>query len=128
MQRNWIGRSDGLECDFEIVNTGQQAAFRIFTTRADTIFGATYMAVAPDHRDFEFAKKYELPIRWVIRRTDDKEVTAVAARRLVAEERSFTDYGYLFDSGPFSGMPSGQARLTIAAEAQRRGIGRPSVN
>src|SRR5205085_11259171 len=49
MQRNWIGRSDGLEVDFEVTNAGDAAAFRVFTTRADTIFGATYMAVAPDH-------------------------------------------------------------------------------
>ena len=46
MQKNWIGRSDGLECDFEL-DTGD--TMRIFTTRADTLFGVTYMAIAPTH-------------------------------------------------------------------------------
>ncbi|TMA32151.1 MAG: hypothetical protein E6J88_02835, partial [Deltaproteobacteria bacterium] len=49
-------------------------------------------------------------------------------RKLVEEKHAFTDYGFLFESGEFSGMPSEQARLTIAAEAQRRGIGQPAVN
>ena len=72
--------------------------------------------------------KYSLPIRWVIRPGDDDEGTQVAARKLVEEKHAFTDYGFLFESGEFSGMPSEQARLTIAAEAQRRGIGQPAVN
>src|SRR6184192_850651 len=48
MQRNWIGRSDGLEIDFAIKGA-RGKSFRVFTTRADTIFGATYVAAAPDH-------------------------------------------------------------------------------
>ncbi|HEX9578270.1 MAG TPA: leucine--tRNA ligase, partial [Myxococcales bacterium] len=208
MQRNWIGRSDGLEIDFAV--SGKKGkAFRVFTTRADTIFGATYLAAAPDHplvkelapeskkaelaafaekvrraakevgegaqaaekegidtgikvknpftgkqipvwvanfvlsgygtgavmavpahdqRDYEFAVKYTLPIVWVVRPSDDDEITQIAARKLVEEKKAFTDYGFLFDSGEFSGMPSEQARLAIAAEAQRRGIGQPAVN
>ncbi len=47
MQRNWIGRSEGLEIDFAIDGEGEP--LRIFTTRPDTIFGATFMAVAADH-------------------------------------------------------------------------------
>jgi len=208
MQRNWIGRSDGLEIDFAVKGK-RGRAFRVFTTRADTIYGATYIAAAPDHplvmelapaekraelqafaekvwraakevgegaqaaekegmdtgiraknpftgreipvwvanfvlsgygtgavmsvpahdqRDYEFAVKYKLPIDWVIRPSDDDDVTQVAARKLVEREQAFTDYGFLFDSGEFSGMPSEQARLAIAAEAQRRGIGKPAVN
>jgi leucyl-tRNA synthetase len=45
MQRNWIGRSDGLEAGFTIEGTGE--AIRIFTTRADTLFGVTFMCLAP---------------------------------------------------------------------------------
>src|SRR5438105_8121428 len=48
MQRNWIGRSDGLEIDFA-VKGARKEAFRVFTTRAGTIYGATYVAAAPDH-------------------------------------------------------------------------------
>jgi leucyl-tRNA synthetase len=58
MQKNWIGRSEGLEADFKI--EGTEEAIRIFTTRADTLFGVTFMALAPG---LELAERL----------TDDKE-------------------------------------------------------
>ena len=47
MQRNWIGRSAGAEVDFQIVGLEEQ--LRVYTTRPDTLFGATYMVIAPEH-------------------------------------------------------------------------------
>ena len=47
MQKNWIGKSTGCEIDFEIINENQK--IKIFTTRPDTIFGASFLAVSPDH-------------------------------------------------------------------------------
>ncbi|MDH3392978.1 MAG: leucine--tRNA ligase, partial [Desulfobulbaceae bacterium] len=47
MQRNWIGRSHGAEIDFAIV--GHQEKLTIFTTRPDTIFGVSFMSIAPEH-------------------------------------------------------------------------------
>jgi leucyl-tRNA synthetase len=47
MQRNWIGKSTGAEVDFEIA--GLSKNLRVYTTRPDTLFGATYMVVAPEH-------------------------------------------------------------------------------
>ena len=47
MQRNWIGKSVGAEVDFKI--DGFKETLRVFTTRTDTLFGATYMVVAPEH-------------------------------------------------------------------------------
>ena len=47
MQKNWIGRSIGAEVEFGV--HGQNAKMRIFTTRPDTLFGATYMVLAPEH-------------------------------------------------------------------------------
>ncbi len=47
MQRNWIGRSEGAEINYEIA--GQTQAIKVFTTRPDTIFGATFLVLAPEH-------------------------------------------------------------------------------
>ncbi|ANU23742.1 leucine--tRNA ligase [Planococcus donghaensis] len=48
MQRNWIGKSEGAELEFQVADT--EHSFRAFTTRPDTIFGATYAVLAPEHK------------------------------------------------------------------------------
>ncbi|KAF0146263.1 MAG: leucyl-tRNA synthetase [Nitrospirae bacterium] len=52
MQKHWIGKSEGLEADFRVDGTNDK--IRIFTTRADTLFGATFVCIAPAH---ELAEK-----------------------------------------------------------------------
>ncbi|OGL32606.1 leucine--tRNA ligase, partial [Candidatus Saccharibacteria bacterium RIFCSPHIGHO2_12_FULL_42_8] len=47
MQKNWIGRSLGAEVDFQIVDS--EECIKVFTTRADTLFGATFIVLAPEH-------------------------------------------------------------------------------
>jgi len=47
MQRNWIGRSEGVEMSFKIAETGDELG--IFTTRADTLFGVTFVSIAAEH-------------------------------------------------------------------------------
>ncbi len=76
MQRNWIGRSEGALADFEVVGTSAQIT--VFTTRPDTLFGATYMVLAPEH---------EL----VARVTTDEQREAVAAYQKQAAARSEID-------------------------------------
>ena len=52
-QRNWIGRSEGAEVKFKIANSNEELI--VYTTRPDTLFGATYMVIAPEH---ELIKKF----------------------------------------------------------------------
>ena len=51
MQQDWIGRSEGADVDFTLANPpdGVDPALRVYTTRPDTLFGATYMVLAPEH-------------------------------------------------------------------------------
>ncbi len=85
-QRNWIGRSEGAEMRFEI--KGQDAPITIFTTRADTIFGVTFMVLAPESEYVERLvtdeqrAEVEEYLAWVKRRTEreriaDRKVTGV---------------------------------------------------
>ncbi|MBQ2932882.1 MAG: leucine--tRNA ligase [Clostridia bacterium] len=53
-QKNWIGRSEGAEVDFKIKGTDDK--IRVYTTRPDTLFGATYMVLAPEH---PYVEKYK---------------------------------------------------------------------
>ena len=50
-QRNWIGRSEGAEVKFKIANSEEELT--VYTTRPDTLFGATYMVIAPEHHVIE---------------------------------------------------------------------------
>lgn len=196
MQRNWIGRSHGLSCDFPL--EGRSDKLTIYTTRPDTIYGVTFMSLAAEHplvesliagtkyeqkvkefvkntllekqrraldeepekhgvftgaycinpfngdripiyaanfvlmeygtgavmavpahdqRDFEFARKYELPIRQVVHpphKEDDSDELVQA----------YTDSGILIESGPFSGMDSEDAQKAIIEHADKNGFGR----
>ncbi len=50
-QKNWIGKSEGAEIEFRIKN--QELKIKVFTTRPDTLFGATYLVLAPEHKFFK---------------------------------------------------------------------------
>jgi leucyl-tRNA synthetase len=81
MQTNWIGRSDGAEIVFEVAGDDVQPGgqeIRVFTTRPDTLFGATFMVLAPEHSLVE-----EL--------THPSQLEAVAAYRFEARRKSEID-------------------------------------
>jgi len=196
MQRNWIGRSEGVEINFEI--DGEQ--WPVFTTRPDTIFGVTFMVISSQHpklldltepsykkeveefikkcqkaktpeeiaslekegvfigkyainpftkekipvyagnfviadygsgmvmgvpahdqRDFEFAKKYKLPIKIVIQ---------PKGKQLLPEslKEAYTGDGILVDSGRFTNMDNKKAIKAISDYIEKHNLGKKTVN
>jgi len=91
MQRNWIGRSEGADVDFTIFDSDY--TLKVFTTRPDTLFGATYMVVAPEH-----------PILKTLIPSEYKE--AVQAYQMVSASKSELDRTELAKekTGVFTGI------------------------
>jgi len=187
MQRNWIGKSEGVEVDFPI--EGMDSALRIFTTRTDTIFGVTFMCISPEHpfaeklcddksalkrirqlqrepeikegvftgkyainplngdrvpiwianfvlmeygtgaimsvpahdqRDFEFAVRYGIPIKVVIK-PDNKELPEPL-------KEAYEDEGIMVNSGAFSGLSSAEGKKAVADYIEEKGLGKKTVN
>ena len=203
MQRNWIGRSEGLEFEFNLDEESKEKLnekfdkFKVFTTRPDTIYGVTYTALAPEHeivkyivsnnlldeesiekikkmqntppreraqsekegvflgvyvthpltkekvpvwvanfvlteygsgavmavpahdeRDFDFAKKYGLSVKYVIKPKKGE----------LDKTKAFTDRGILFDSGEFSSLDSIDAQRKIIEFFEKNGIGKKTIN
>ena len=196
MQRNWIGRSEGVELSFDV--KGEDDSLTVYTTRPDTLMGVTYMAIAAEHplaakaaannpdieafiaeckktdaaeatletmekkgmplgiaaihpltgddvplwvanfvlmsygtgavmavpghdeRDWEFAKKHDLPIRQVIAPSDGSEINI--------DEAVYVDKGVLVNSGEFDGLDYEAACNAIADHFEKSGLGRRKVN
>ncbi|HKF18273.1 MAG TPA: leucine--tRNA ligase [Candidatus Dormibacteraeota bacterium] len=90
MQANWIGRSHGVEVDFPVV--GLDDTMRIYTTRPDTLFGVTFMVLAPEHPLVERATTPE---------------NRDAVRAYVEHARRETDIVRLSTEGGKTGVPTG---------------------
>ena len=201
MQANWIGRSQGLQCQFKLQQpTAGFEALEIYTTRPDTFYGASFCAISPDHplaielaqnnealqafrsecakrgtseveieageklgfdtglkvhhpldadwllpvyvanfvlmgygtgaifacpahdqRDLDFARKYDLPVRAVVRPKDagdDFDVTDTA----------YTQEGVLFNSPGLNGLTPEQAQAKLITEFEANGAGKKRVN
>ncbi len=196
MQKNWIGRSEGLEIEFNV--TGSDDSLKIYTTRPDTLLGVTYLAIAPEHplalaaaknnmalsafieeckametaeaametmekkgfalglnaihpithedipiytanfvvmaygegavmsvpahdqRDWEFAKKYDLALKQVIKPSGDIEYDL--------SQSAYTGKGELVHSGDFNGLNSAQAVEEIATYLTNNSKGQKRTN
>jgi len=80
MQKNWIGRSEGTEIEFKIKN--YELGIKVFTTRVDTLFGCTYIVIAPEHPLIENLKlkigNWEQVSRYIEKAKKKKEVERLA--------------------------------------------------
>jgi leucyl-tRNA synthetase len=83
--------------------------------------GAVMSVPAHDQRDFEFARKYDLPIRIVIQNSE-------RSLKLEHLKEAFVDDGRLVDSAEFSGLSSAEARSRMTDKAERLGFGKASVH
>ena len=95
MQKNWIGRSEGVQIEFKIQNSNLK--INVFTTRADTLFGCTYLVVAPEHEtisnlkpqitNYKFVEQYVQESKKKTERerlSETKEKTGVELRGIKA--------------------------------------------
>jgi leucyl-tRNA synthetase len=101
MQRNWIGRSEGARVDFLV--EGSDDSIPVFTTRPDTLFGATYMVLAPEH-----------PLVDLL--TTDEQRSAVDTYRGQAQRRS--DVDRMADTKTKTGVFTGAYALSPVNEAR----------
>ena len=92
MQRNWIGRSEGAEVVFRCEELGID--FPVFTTRPDTLFGATFFVLAPEHPDvvrLAAGTEHEAAVREYVNRGDP--LVARGARRRRSARRQASRWG-----------------------------------
>ena len=196
MQRNWIGRSEGVEITFDVADTNEKVA--VYTTRPDTFYGVSYLGIAAAHplaslaaqnnpelaafiqeaknakvaeadlatmekkgmatglfaihpltgeklpiwvanfvlmhygtgavmavpahdqRDYEFAHKYDLPIKQVI--------APLAGETIDLTKQAFTEHGTLINSAEFDGLDFDGAFNGIADKLEQSGVGKRQVN
>ena len=60
MQKNWIGKSFGCEINFKLIRKDDKEKIKVFTTRPDTIFGASFIALSIDHPIAKNLKKIKI--------------------------------------------------------------------
>ena len=80
MQRNWIGRSEGYEIDFEIPHL--DTAISVYTTRTDTLFGATYLALAPEHPIVQEIASLDNNVQQFLEETKSQAVSEEALEKM----------------------------------------------
>src|SRR5207245_1745185 len=117
MQTNWIGRSQGAEVDFPVAGH-EGETIRIFTTRPDTLFGATLAGPAHDEPYFALAQKFRLPIREVIRPPGGEDDDL---------HEAYVGPGLMVNSGQFDGLDSLAGFDRVVAWLEEKGLGMRTV-
>lgn len=97
MQRNWIGRSEGVEIKFAVA--GSSYDFSVYTTRPDTLYGVTYVAIAPQHPLAQKAAKLDSAVQQFI---DDCKGGKIAEAEMATMEKKGTATGF-FAVHPLTG-------------------------
>ncbi len=100
MQANWIGRSDGARLDFTVAETGEPCP--VFTTRPDTVFGVTFMALSPEHPLVE-QRLLRGPHAEAVRAFVERQRLIPAAERLAETTRKEGVFSGLHVRNPFTG-------------------------
>lgn len=93
MQRNWIGKSEGVEINFPVEGRADEF-LKIFTTRVDTLYGVTFMSVAPEHPKI---------LEWVKGHTQEADVKRFV-EKILKEDRSFRTDQAREKEGVFTGI------------------------
>ncbi len=89
MQRNWIGRSEGCDIYFSVIEEPKR--LKIYTTRADTLFGATYLAISPDHPIAKLAAEKNTDVKAFI---ESCQHTKTAEAEIATMEKRGIDSGF----------------------------------
>ncbi|MBS6542602.1 MAG: leucine--tRNA ligase [Veillonella sp.] len=123
MQKNWIGRSEGTEFSFEVPSINERVS--VYTTRVDTIYGVSYVVLAPEHPYVE---------RLIENATNKAELEAFITRM-----RNMSDIDRTSTDAPKEGMVTGSYAVNpmsgeqvpvwiVTADLNERGIGEGKVN
>ncbi len=105
LQRNWIGRSEGALIKFQIANSGSQT-IEVFTTRPDTLYGATYMVIAPEHSLVDLVVSEE---QWL----SVREYREKTARKSDLERAEMTKEKTGIFTGAYAVNPASGERIPI---------------
>ncbi len=99
MQRNWIGKSVGASIRFDVINTNK--FFEVFTTRADTLFGVTFMVLAPEH---ELVDKITTPeYREQVKAYQEKAARKSERERMAEVDKKTGQFTGAYALHPFTG-------------------------
>jgi len=100
-QRNWIGRSEGVEIEFQILNS--KSKIKVFTTRADTLFGVTYVVLAPENKLVQELKSQIKNWGEVIKYISEAKVKTEIERTAINKDKTGVELKGILITNPANG-------------------------